>query len=70
MQEIARLVESETGMDSPRADSELDLGISDFSTPELLQVAIVVVRVLVTIALPSSYVLLENCCLESKCFLS
>lgn len=38
VQEIARLAESESGMDSPRADSELDLGVSDFSTPELLQV--------------------------------
>lgn len=38
MQEVARLAESESGMDSPRADSELDLGVSDFSTQDLLQV--------------------------------
>lgn len=38
IQEVARLAENDSGMDSPRADSELDLGVSDFSTPELLQV--------------------------------
>ncbi len=38
MQEMTRLQDSESGMDSPRADSELDLATSDFSTPELLQV--------------------------------
>lgn len=36
MQEVARLVES--GLDSPRADSQLELGVSDFSTQDLLQV--------------------------------
>jgi hypothetical protein len=38
MQEMTRLQDSESGMDSPRADSELDLATSDFSAPELLQV--------------------------------
>ena len=38
LQELTRLHESETGMDSPRAESELDLATSDFSVPELLQV--------------------------------
>ncbi|KAL0054630.1 hypothetical protein WJX82_000216 [Trebouxia sp. C0006] len=35
--EMTRLQDSESGMDSPRADSELDLATSDFSAPELLQ---------------------------------
>ncbi len=38
LQELTRLQESESGLDSPRADSELDLATSDFSTPDLLQV--------------------------------
>lgn len=37
MQEMTRLQDSESGMDSPRADSELDLA-SEFSVPDLFQV--------------------------------
>lgn len=37
LQEVSRLAENDSGLDSPRADSECDLANSEFSTPELFQ---------------------------------
>ena len=40
LQELTRLQESDSGLDSPRADSDYDLAGSELSSPELLQVLI------------------------------
>ncbi len=62
MQEMTRLQDSESGMDSPRADSELDLATSDFSAPELLQVQQLPPK---TPALPMCYSLTCAACIHN-----
>ena len=38
LQELTKLSENDSGLDSPRADSEYDLAASEFSAPDLFQV--------------------------------
>ena len=43
-QDMTRLQENDSGLDSPRADSDYDLAGSELSSPELLQVWLVAAK--------------------------